>query len=404
MDHRNQITSCSLVFLVIAIFSSAVSAQDNSGKYRFTPAPDVWYNSVDGVRLGIRVLGEQEGSFKDGPHRLDAGIWLGTNIPDNPVSYYASFIEPIKSISDFGEEGSIQLVSSIRTGFSQHQLSLNKRWQDGFNELNYKEIAVSFSQEKMFDQLYRPYSVQWSSSWKSLLGLNLMTHNESEENTFEGILDIQQNVNPESQSFFVSNLELWKLHKINKNYEFGIRFFSAFLSENTAPEFIHNISYAQPRKWLDNGVSRARGTIPQNWVDNGFAHVSGSGNLRGYTDTILSEFSTEPASGFGLLFTINTELEFPNPISKSLKKGILGEFVFLKSYTFLDAGYLRADLPVLFDAGVGLQFSFNIPDFLGKPRGFAIRYEVPFWISEPDAGDSNFEFRNLIGFGAVISL
>jgi hypothetical protein len=58
----------------------------------------------------------------------------------------------------------------------------------------------------------------------------------------------------------------------------------------------------------------------------------------------------------------------------------------------------------LVNAGIGLQFSLNIPDFLGKPRGFAIRYEVPFWISEPDAGDSNFEFSSLLGFGAVISL
>jgi len=44
----------------------------------------------------------------------------------------------------------------------------------------------------------------------------------------------------------------------------------------------------------------------------------------------------------------------------------------------------------------------NIPDYLGKPRGFVLRYDIPFWLSDPDSGDS-FKFRSLIGFGAVLS-
>jgi len=376
-------------------------AQSDSDPYKITPAPDVWYNSVDGVRLGIRFLGEMEGSFKDGPHRLDAGLWLSTSFPTNPVSYYLSFTEPIKRISDFGEEGSIQAISSIRTGFSRHSLQLNKRWQNGFNELEYKEASLSFSQEKMFDPLYRPYPVIWSSNWKSLLGLNFTTHNESEKNTFETNISFQKNINSGSSSFSVLNIEAWDVYPINESFGLGLRVFGGFTSDNATPEYLYTASYAQPVQWLGNGVSRAKGTIPSNWLDNGFAHVSGSGNLRGFTDTRYSDLTL---GGFNSIVSINTELEFPNPVSASLKKGIIGDFVFLKSYLFVDAGTVFEDNPMLIDAGLGLQFSLNIPDFLGKPRGFAIRYEVPFWISEPDVGESNFEFRNLIGFGAVISL
>lgn len=380
---------------------SSLFAQSESDSYKITPAPDVWYNATDGIRLGVRFLGEMDGSFKDGPHRLDAGLWLGTNIPTNPVSYYLSFTEPISSISDFGEEGSIQAVSSIRTGFSRHGVQLSKRWQDGFNELIYKEAGIYFSQEKMFDFDYRPYPVQWSSSWKSLVGLNLMTHNETDENAFEANLDLFQNVNPNSSSFSVLNFEAWDVYSINQNFGIALRLFGGLTSDNATPEYLYTAGFAQPIKWLGNGVSRARGIIPTNWLDNGFAHVSGSGNLRGYTDTRFSDLSV---TGFNSIVAFNTELEFPNPISASLKDGIIGEFVFLKSYAFVDAGTVFDDNPILIDAGLGLQFSLNIPDFLGKPRGFALRYEVPFWISEPDAGEPNFEFRNLIGFGAVISL
>ena len=400
MDYKLNIVGFLLIFVLGVGFSTtSLNAQSNSDTYKFTPAPDVWYNSVDGFRLGVRVLGEMEGTFKDGPHRLDAGLWLGTNIPTNPISYYVSFTEPIKSISDFGEEGSIQAKSSIRTGFSQHRLSLNKRWQNGFNELVYKEISLSFSEEKMFNQKYRPYPTQWSTSWKSLVGLNFIAHNETEENIFETNISFQQNVN--STAFSVLSTEVWNIHSLSENFTLGLRAFGGFTSDNTAPEYLYTASYAQPVQWLGNGVSRAAGTIPTNWLDNGFAHVSGSGNLRGYTDTRFSDLTM---TGYNSIAALNAELEFPNPISASLKEGILGEFVFIESYAFFDAGTVFEDEPMLFDAGVGLQFSLNIPDFLGKPRGFAIRYEVPFWISEPDAGESNFKFRNLIGFGAVISL
>jgi hypothetical protein len=402
VDHRyKKIAKYFFSLFFLSVFSTSIFSQEDYGKYKFIPAPDVWYNSEDGVRLGIRVLGEHEGSFKDGPHRLDAGVWFGTNIPENPVSYYLSFTEPVKSISDFGEEGSFQAITSIRTGFAKHSIQFNKRWQDGFNELKYKEVALSFSQEKMFDADYRPYPVQWSSSWKSLIGLNFMTHNESEENTFETNISFQQNVNPSSASFSVLNIEAWDVYPINNSFSLGLRVFGGFTSENATSEYLYTASYAQPILWLGNGVSRAGGTIPTSWLDNGFAHVSGSGNLRGYTDTKFSDLTIQ---GFNSIVALNTELEFPNPINASLQEGIIGEFVFLKSYVFVDAGSVFESNPLLVNAGIGLQFSLNIPDFLGKPRGFAIRYEVPFWISEPDAGDSNFEFSSLLGFGAVISL
>src|SRR5690554_3903930 len=124
MAHRYR-----LIFLFFFI-PGCVFAQ--SGRYNIDLAPDLWYNKVDGIRLGMNIIGEQEGTFLDGAHRLNAGIWLGTNFPDLPVSYYLSFTEPIPWISDFGSEGNVQLVSSVRTGFSRHGLYFNKRWQTGF--------------------------------------------------------------------------------------------------------------------------------------------------------------------------------------------------------------------------------------------------------------------------------
>ena len=142
-----------LIALLFLLIPGAVQAQSNQYKLEF--APDIWYNSVDGVRVGARVLGDVEGTYLDGPHRLDAGAWLGTSFPDQPFSYYVSFTEPIPGLSDFGEEFNVQLKSSIRTGYSRHGVSLNKRFQKGFDELRHQEISIGVSQEKAIDNEYR---------------------------------------------------------------------------------------------------------------------------------------------------------------------------------------------------------------------------------------------------------
>lgn len=53
------------------------------------------------------------------------------------------------------------------------------------------------------------------------------------------------------------------------------------------------------------------------------------------------------------------------------------------------------------DAGAGVAFSLNIPDHLGRHRGFVIRYEVPFWLSDPGS-EPVWKWRHLVGFGATI--
>ncbi|MEX0724569.1 MAG: hypothetical protein WD053_11850 [Gracilimonas sp.] len=386
-----------------------------SDRYTFNFAPDAWYNEVDGIRLGARILGEMEGTFQDGPHRLDAGVWLGTAFPDQPVSYYLSFTEPIPAISSLGSEGNIQLESSIRTGYSQHALYLNKRWQRGFNELNFREVSVSFSQEKQFEFQYRPYPQLWHDQWKSLLGMSFWLSEDREQSKFDLKVDLSQNVGTNSEAFTVGMVELKEQIQLSKVFKLRVRGFGGYASDNTSPEFLFGYSYRQPVEWLNNGVSRAKGTLPGSWLNDGLFNISGGANLRGYT---RHDFSVLESGGFPQyrsIAALNTEIEFPNFINSRLDKSIIGDFLHLRSYMFFDLGKtfdeninsipgLQDDPNLLADAGLGIQFSINIPDYLGKDRGFAIRYEVPFWLSDPLGNQNNFKYRNLIGIGAVISL
>lgn len=144
--------------------------------------------------------------------------------------------------------------------------------------------------------------------------------------------------------------------------------------------------------------------------------MNGGANLRGYTFQDFESLSTTNRPlNFDRVASLNAEFVFPNPINELLVGSIVEDFVSFRSYLFGDIGQFYRDnylqtpdiqsdvLQANSDAGIGFQFSINIPNYLGMDRGFALRYEIPFWLSHPE-NDDKFKFRNLIGIGAVISL
>ncbi len=388
-------------------------AQDDP--YTFTFAPDLWYNDVDGIRVGVRTLGEVEGTFKDGPHRLDAGVWIGTWLPELPVSYYLSFTEPIKAISDYGNEGSIQIISSIRDGYSAHRLQFNKRWQPEFDEYEHTELSIYLSQEKLIEPEYRQYAQLWQQEWKTLLGAGYTVSRNPVVGRFFGFFRVEQNLNKASGSFTTGSIELIQRINLSENFKVRVRGFFGYNSSKSSPEYGFLSSMESPQYWINRGVPRSKGSIPQPWFGNGIFQIGGGANLRGYLKRDIRELEAGGSPFYESISALNTEIEYPNPLNTLIKKiSIIGDLVELRSYLFADIGIpiqekeggtvISTQLTSLFaDAGTGLQFSVNIPDYLGKDRGFFIRYDIPFWLSDPSGSESKFAFRQLIGLGAIIS-
>lgn len=417
--------------ILFPAFWLSATAQDKE-KYILTPAPDVWYNDVDGIRLGLRLNGEMDGTFNDGPHRLDVGIWGGLWFPDHPISYYVSFTEPINKQGDSSNEASVQAISSVRTGYSQHRVQFNKRWQRGFDELNYLQIHLFFSSEELFESEYRPYSYLWQKQNKSLLGLNGEFSANPSFGRFNGSFSALYNAK-EANEFSVLKGEL--IQKIEMNpFSLRLRAFAGFSSEGAAPEYRFLSSMESPQYWLDKGITRAKGTIPEPWLQGGNIHATGGANLRGYVSRDIRMLNSTLARGLQLRFplyesiiALNTDVEFPNPINNYIKRiAVVGDLIEARTYFFFDIGKgnnyttikdpepdgfpdiapplvpgASAEPEVLANLGTGVQFSINIPDYLGKDRGIFVRYDVPFWLSDPDAGDNNFKYRHVIGVGAI---
>lgn len=402
----------SLFLLIGLIFLSPFEGEAQQQKsYEILPAPDLWYNDVDGIRAGLRLRGEVPGTFDDGPHRLDFGVWLGTWLPENPVSYYLSFTEPIPAISDFGSEGNIELISSIRTGFQLHSLALNKRWQAGFEERNYKEFSLNFRLEDRFDSEYLLYPDLWTAGTLWLAGMDFELHNEHALGRYSMSTSHSINIAGSQPSFISSSLQIQQHIPLSEYFDIRARLFVGAASNKANHQYLFSNSFKQARGWMDSGLTRAKGTIPTGWMEEGIFQVAGGANLRGYLGNDIDNLNNpiRPTPVHQSIGALNLELDYPNPLDNAIQKTpILGDFLKLRSYLFFDVGTPLGlgsdeDENLISNAGPGFMFSIDIPDYLGKSRGIMIRYDIPLWLSHP--GDGNhWEFRNLIGIGAIISL
>lgn len=378
-------------------------------QYELIPAPDLWYNDVDGVRVGVRVLGQRPGTFEDGPHRLDAGIWLGTWIPDYPVSYYISFTEPIPSISGFNSEGNIQAVSSIRTGFSIHKIVFNKRWQPGFDEQNFSEISLEAGIQQRFEKMYVPFPGLWQENRLALVRGRVSHQAVNGSGRHSLSAKMTANLAGSVPGFLNFSGEVQQAVLLGSGFSVKGRLFLGITSNDTPPEFLFTHSLQPAAEWVERGVTRAKGTVPVSWMESGLFQVSGGANLRGYTDQDIEAILQGIPPLFTSMGSFNAEIDYPNPIDRAIERiSIIGNLLDLRSYIFFDIGTTLGltgveETNTLADAGLGFTFSLNIPDYLGKPRGFMLRYDIPLWLSDPK-GEQNFSYRNIIGIGAVFSL
>lgn len=401
-----------MVFLgaVLLMMSSPQESRGQFGdNYELTPAPDLWYNSVDGIRVGIRLKGNTPGSFGDGPHRLNTGLWLGTKFPEDPVSYYFSFTEPIPSLSDFGSEANVNLESSFRTGFQSHGLTFNKRWQLGFDELNYTELSIGFRTEHRFDKDYLLYNQLWQSEWLYPLSAILLTSNSNRAGRYLLSISADANIAGSHAGFFRSEMAFNQSITLSEYFTFTGRLYTGLASNNTAPEYLFSHSFNSARGWMQHGLTRARGTISPTLMESGSIQVTGGPNLRGYLHQDTEVLNRGEAPLFTSISSINMELDYPNPLNRIIQDvPVVGKFTKLRSYFFFDAGTSLGLTNVeesrkLADAGPGFTLSVNIPDYLGKSRGLMLRYDLPLWLSHPGE-EKHFKFRHVIGIGAIISL
>jgi hypothetical protein len=394
-----------LIIFVILVIPVDVLGQQTEG-YEFTFHPDIWYNDVDGIRLGSLIEGRLSGTTEEGPHRMDAGIWLGTWFPSLPISYSLNYTEPVAALSNYANEFNIQLHSSVIEGYQSHGGGIHKRWQQNQNNHNFWQIGIDYRLEKRFDHEYVIFPQLWSNRWKGLIKPNLVHQHMNRFGIFN--LNLHSRLNTVDRFFYTASVTLSQQISLGQNWELRLRGYSETISNDAYNEYRILLGSGPEIGMLNSRISRSKGSIPVLWVNRGLIHFAGGANMRGYQKSEIHSIVENNPRFYKRAAAMNIELDFPNPVQHTISNmDIISEFLSFRSYFFTDfaAAYGHEDSDengFYSNLGAGLALSFNIPDYLGKPRGFVVRYESPFWLSDPD-NNEKFHWRHLLGFGATIT-
>ncbi len=403
MDYRH---ATYLIAIFYLLFPGTLAAQQDDSSYDLFLRPDLWYNRVDGVRIGSIAEGRVAGSGHEGRHRIDAAFWVGTRWPDLPVSYRFRYTEPLSRSAE-GNEFAAGAFSRILEGFQSHGLLLSRRWQMGEDYLSYWEGVIGFRFQYRFDLNYTLFPELWSDEWHKILFTRLEHRHFNRAGRFS--IDKDLRFSPGETSFLNGELSITQQAVLPAGFGILIRLFGTYSTGNTPPEYLHLLSNGNEIGTLESRLTRSRGTLPSRWVEDGWIHRAGGSNLRGYTSFDLEGLQMDTAVLHRKAAAVNIELEIPNPLQHQLNQNpYTRDFLTLRTYLFGDmaaaddnsAGEGSLNRA---NAGVGIQLAVNIADYLGKPRGFSLRYEAPFWLSDPGE-DPSWKWRHLLGIGAIFPL
>jgi hypothetical protein len=366
--------------------------------YVVTWKPSVWYNDIDGARLGVRFKGDYRNT-----RCLALAGWYGPNSSEVDGSFGFSNLlrwlgpRTLYQISFMKQEGRLIGDVSLRTFWAKRMTTpptFNLTVGANYAELPAEDAGYAFRRVEVGDdiravptwsvgkanQAYLMFDVNpRGMTWRSFLSYGIR-HANSAFGSDSAFTRVQ------------GHLRLWIPNHRGEGFYLRV-FHGAFLGEKDDKP-IQDLFYAfdaNPREQFETFYLRSRGAFPA----EAHYHRPGGGNLRGYFD--------QPDLAGKNLLAANVELH------KSMRLPIIGRLLapVMGSSTlsaFFDAGkltLLNDESKNLADAGVGITFQKNVPDawysfFLGTE--FTIRLDFPIWVSAPRIGEDELKFRYVLSF------
>lgn len=384
--------------------------------------PDIWYNSVDGVQLGLHSEGSYFGKFN-----YSATVWGNTTLGhwDNAI-YNKDYIPFAFNLSGkmttnrFWKQSYVYDNISYYGGISTVKLGFEKifRKQDGRNP-KYSKLFFNMKSLYNYDNYYQ-YLLNpemWGTGlYKS--GLNNNTLNMGYfKNYFykkgNGELTFNLRAPFLGSDYNYSWINMNSINNITiSKFEIRSRMFAQASNSLSYPlESALMLSGANSEEMLDNKYTRARGMVPTNWLGfgSGTNHFQAGGglNLRGYsgyyavedyktngTDSLFMGFYSNSGASWNIEIDFDRFIKIKPKFTKNLK---------LDTYLFSDMGVLAFQktkeeyIPGRFrmDAGVGTALTIKFSPYQINP--LTIRFDMPLFLSAPPTGEEYLQFRYVVG-------
>ncbi len=403
----------------------------NRRQYRAYARPDIWWNTIDGIKLGAHV----EGDYMQTMHRINASVWFNTHVFQK--NRYDSIGKGYRRFAPINY--SVNYTSPFSTNMPKLELQVSSRFLDGldyhragFNWLLTPDNTVSLYAQTMwrplsFDKLYLIDDNEWSSARsKPNSSLNVSwAHNY---NYFGGNGNYKFSLrapflagnSPANFNYAYVQLNAVNYNKIAK-LQVRTRFFGRYGSGSNIPsESALFLAGANPEELMDNKYTRSEGFIPNSWsgispYETNHFQQGGGLNLRGYSGYFVADdrngkvlIGYKSRSGVAA----NLEVDFDEYIA--FKPRIVSNYLHVDAYAFVDAGMIElnavslakyweitpttelSDLRV--DAGVGFAFTLKNWGPFEKAKPLTIRFDMPWFINRPPYANPQYtNFRWVMG-------
>jgi aminopeptidase N len=407
-------------------FESFVYNSPTWKKYTAFVRPDIWWNAIDGAKLGVNF----NGSYMNYLRKLYVTVWCNTRLLSlqkyrafegenwwkgvSPIDYTARYETPLKKVNHKISWG---IESRFIEGFAKHGVysfyQLNDR-----NQIRIEANTLYRRSNNTNKYLFAP--AEWSSYANGSLGLN------TQKNTY---LQLQYK-NFYREKFGYGTASLTARTSFNYNYSYlqgeiinhkswrkldiHTRAFGRLGFGNETPyESALYLAGANPEEMMENKFTRSQGIIPLNmggYQIDGFStlHTGGGLNLRGYNGyyaidggnngTLYANYKGRSGAA------MNIELEFDRFFK--FRPKYIRDYLHLDMYLFADAGIINRGILNLgdltdvkplkswsklrADAGIGTALTIRKLGPFEKFAPFTIRFDMPLLLSSPPFAKPDF--------------
>jgi hypothetical protein len=395
-------------------------------KYNAFVRPDIWWNSVDGIKLGFNF----NGSYMNYMRKLYTTVWFNTRMLAaqkyqpfegeswwknvSPIDYTLRYETPMKKINPKISWG---VDSRFIEGFGRH--SIYSTYQVT-TQSQLKLEATTLYRKGNLSYAYPLFQNEWSSYLKS-------GTRTSQQNAYMQLSWNHRSIYakgfgrqsitiraPFTYSYAYIQGEHVNMHYLKK-FEIKTRLFARFGTGNSIPtESALYLQGANPEEMMENKFNRSQGVVPSAWggfATNGFAewHTGGGLNLRGYN----GYYAIDEDSSGGMQYlnykgrsgaAVNVEIDFDQYIK--FRPKVLRDYFHLDMYLFGDAGIISrsklntANIPemnpvkqwskIRMDAGIGTALTIKKFGPFEKIQPITIRFDMPFLLSSPPFAKPDF--------------
>lgn len=389
-------------------------------KYEIVARPDLWWNGLDGIKLGFHI----DGNYMNYLHVANVDFWMNSGVlrskyaVDNHFNNtdHFSFIANYSTATNF-------LLRNSRVSLSAKQLDGLDMYAAELSE-DIRKFHIYFNVKSMFrrdssDLNYLLYPSQWDMSpnakfinFNNTCSVGAEYKNSYHTGTLFTCLNLKSSAPLSDYNFSQVSLTIKNIQQISL-LKLNTRLFVQYGSSTYVPgESALYLAGSNPEDMMENKYTRSFGFETSDWVGYGLNtnhyQYGGGLNLRGYSGYLVAEKdkwgNVIPVYKGNTGAALNVELEFDQLFNIRPKN--LTDILGINTYLFGDVGVInknKAGDVLLFanmraDAGLGTSLTIKKWWYFQKAKPLTIRFDIPFYLSNTPAIDTdNFKFRWIVG-------